>query len=290
MIPVKFKIRKNILDIEVLQVMRSDKTFGTGSGEANRDGRIDYRIRTSTRARSVRLTLSPREGLTVVVPLKFDLRRVPAIVERKRSWIEGHLRQFAEDAAAEARVGAGAVADAASARRPAALLPESLELPALGESWRIGYRPTNTRVVGVMVEEPGLITVYGAVSDHDACREVLKRWLHLRTREELVAWLTRLAGQSGFKFREARIRGQKTRWASCSSKGTISLSFKLLFLEREWVRCVLLHELCHTVCMNHSPRFWALLGGLEPECRAIHKRMRDGWKRVPAWVEEREGD
>jgi predicted metal-dependent hydrolase len=235
--------------------------------------RIEYRIRTSPRARNVRLQLSIREGLTVVVPLDFDLRRIPAIVEKKRTWIEAHLRRFTDIP--------GAVV-----RAPVVALPETLELPALDESWCIEYRPTNTRIVGVLIDQPGRITVYGAVHDHDACREVLKRWLHLRTREELVPWLARLAGQSGFKFNEALIRGQKTRWASCSSKGTISLSFKLLFLERDFVRCVLLHELCHTVCMNHSPRFWALLGGLEPECRAIHKRMRDGWKRVPAWLEK----
>ena len=234
---------------------------------------VDYRIRTSPRARNLRLTLSPREGLTVVVPRNYDLRRIPAIVEKKRTWIEAHLRRFA-DISGDAD------------RRPPAVMPETLELPALGESWQIEYRPTNTRVVGVIIEQPGRITVYGAVHDHDACHEALKRWLHLRTREELVPWLTRLAGQSGFKFHEALIRGQKTRWASCSSKGTISLNFKLLFLERDSVRCVLLHELCHTVMMNHSPRFWALLSGFEPECKAIHKRMRDGWKRVPAWVEE----
>jgi predicted metal-dependent hydrolase len=234
---------------------------------------VDYRIRTSPRARNVRLQLSTRDGLTVVVPLDFDLRRIPGIVEKKRTWIEAHLRRFADIS--------GAVV-----RAPVVALPETLDLPALGESWCVEYRPTNTRIVGVLIDQPGRITVYGAVHDHDACREALKRWLHRRTREELVPWLGRLAGQNGFKFNEALIRGPKTRWASCSSKGTISLNFKLLFLERDWVRCVLLHELCHTVCMNHSPRFWALLGGLEPECKAIHKRMRDGWKRVPDWVEK----
>ncbi|MCE5264305.1 MAG: M48 family metallopeptidase [Deltaproteobacteria bacterium] len=264
-----------------------EQPFGKESPETDRGDRIDYRVRTSTRARSVRLTLSPREGLTVVVPHKFDLGRVPAIVEKKRSWIEGHLRRFAEAALAEARSGAGA--EAASARRLAAELPETLDLPALGESWRIDYRRTTTRYVGVMVDGPGQLAVYGAVSDYDACREALKGWLRLRTREELVPWLERLARKGGFKFREAQIKGQKTRWASCSSKGTINLSFKLLFLEREWVRCVLMHELCHTVYMNHSPRFWTLLSTFEPECRAIHRKMRDGWKRVPAWVEERAG-
>jgi predicted metal-dependent hydrolase len=244
--------------------------------ELNQSTGIDYRIRTSQRARNVRLTLSPRDGLTVVVPRNYDLRRVPAIVEKKRTWIEAHLRRFAD-------------ASGAVGRAPVVALPETLDLPALGESWRIEYRPTNTRVVGVLIDEPERITVYGAVHDHEACREALKRWLRLRAREELVPWLARLAGQNGFKFNEALIRGPKTRWASCSSKRTINLSFKLLFLERDWVRCVLLHELCHTVCMNHSPRFWALLGGLEPECREIDKRMRDGWKRVPAWLEDRGG-
>jgi len=115
----------------------------------------------------------------------------------------------------------------------------------------------------------------------------MRLWLRRRTREELVPWLGRLAREGGFVFNETIIRGQKTRWASCSSKGTISLSFKLLFLDRDCVRCVLLHELCHTRVMNHSPRFWQLLSGFVPEYEAIRRRMRESWKRVPAWVEER---
>ena len=173
---------------------------------------------------------------------------------------------------------------------PPVMLPETLALPALGESWRVEYLPTRTRRIGILMEEPGRLTVYGAVADHDACRAVLKQWLKRRTREELVPWLSRLAGENGFRFGEVLIRGQKTRWASCSSKGTISLSYKLLFLERDSVRCVLLHELCHTAVMNHSRRFWTLLCGLEPNCKAIRKRMRDGWKQVPAWVEGRAPD
>jgi hypothetical protein len=241
--------------------------------DSHEGGEVAYRIRTSTRARNVRLQLSA-DGLTVVVPLHFNLSRIPAIVERRRAWIEVHLKRFA---------------DMAATREPFAALPEGIELPALGESWRVEYRPARTRKVGVIQEQPDRITVYGAVDDRGACREVLKGWLCRRAREALVPWLGQLASEGGFRFAEAIIRGQKTRWASCSSAGMISLSFKLLFLHREEVRCVLLHELCHTQCMNHSLRFWQLLNRYEPECRDIHKRMRDGWKRVPAWVEEAPG-
>jgi predicted metal-dependent hydrolase len=252
-------------------------------------GGIDYRIRISERARTIRLTLSPREGLTVVIPRGCDVGRIPAIVEKKRNWIEGHLRRFAEAAVKGGAHDSGA-AGSTAVRREAAALPASLELPALGESWRISYEPANTRFVGVRQEAPGSLLVYGALEDRRACREVLRQWLRLRAREELVPWLGRLAAEHGLGFREAMVRGQRTRWASCSSKGTINLSFKLLFLERAWVRCVLLHELCHRVCMNHSARFWTILGGMEPQCRAIQKQMREAWRKVPAWVEEREGE
>ena len=167
--------------------------------------------------------------------------------------------------------------------RPAAF-PQTMDLSALGESWAIVYRPVKTRRIALLTEQPGRLTLLGAVADPEACRAVLIRWLKCRTRETLVPWLGRLASQNGFRFSEVLIRGQKTRWASCSVKGTISLSYRLLFLEREWVRCVLLHELCHTVQMDHSPRFWALLSTLEPDCRTIRRRMREGWKRIPSWA------
>ena len=232
----------------------------------------NYRIQTSPRGRNVCLKLSVRDGLTVVVPRGFDLRRIPAILERKRNWIETHLQRCVGISEAVSYV-------------PLVTLPEAIALPALGELWRIEYLPAKTRRIGVMVKPSGRLTVYGAVADHDACREVLIGWLKCRTREELVPWLYRLAEQNGFRFSEVLVRGQKTRWASCSEKGTISLSYKLLFLERDFVRCILLHELCHTVQMNHSHRFWTLLSRLEPDCQAIRKRMRNGWKQVPSWAE-----
>jgi hypothetical protein len=97
---------------------------------------------------------------------------------------------------------------------------------------------------------------------------VLINWLKRRTREEVCPWLSTLAAEYGFKFGESLVRGQKTRWGSCSSKGTISISSKLLFLERDWVRCVLIHELCHTVFMDHSQKFRGLFESHRAEMRA----------------------
>jgi len=80
-----------------------------------------------------------------------------------------------------------------------------------------------------------------------------------KAKSVLPAQLAQLAALHGFKYSTVKIRKSKTRWGSCSTKGTISLSFYLLLLPEHLIEYVLLHELCHTVHMNHSPAFWALV-------------------------------
>jgi predicted metal-dependent hydrolase len=71
--------------------------------------------------------------------------------------------------------------------------------------------------------------------------------------------INRLAKQHGLNYQAVKIRKSKTRWGSCSSKATINLSFYLMLLPSHLIEYVLLHELCHTIEMNHSVAFWALL-------------------------------
>jgi len=71
--------------------------------------------------------------------------------------------------------------------------------------------------------------------------------------------LKRLAELHGFKYTKVTIRKSRSRWGSCSSNKSISLSFFLMLLPDHLIEYVLLHELCHTVHLNHSPAFWELL-------------------------------
>ena len=76
---------------------------------------------------------------------------------------------------------------------------------------------------------------------------------------ELPGRLKALAAQHGFVYTGVTLRDSHTRWGSCSSRKSISLSIYLQLLPQELVDYVLLHELCHTVEMNHSERFWSLM-------------------------------
>ena len=233
---------------------------------------MDYRVRISPRGRRVRLNLSARDGLTVVIPRGFDARRVPAIVEARQEWIEKHLWRFSEEARS-------------IAENPPDLLPETIDLPALEEIWHVAYRPTGAQVIAVLkTAGPGELVVSGAVENGAACRSLLKRWLHRRASEELPPLLARLADENGFRYSRVTIRGQKSRWGSCSARKMISLNYQLLLLPGDIVRYVLLHELCHTVHMNHSEKFWSLLERFDLDSKAMRRRMREGWKDLPAWL------
>lgn len=71
--------------------------------------------------------------------------------------------------------------------------------------------------------------------------------------------LEALAKKHGFRYSRCSVRDVQSRWGSCTSRGSISLNIRLVLLPDRLIDYVLLHELCHTVEMNHSERFWALL-------------------------------
>lgn len=71
------------------------------------------------------------------------------------------------------------------------------------------------------------------------------------------------------------IRAQKTRWGSCSSRGTLSFNWKLYLTAPECLDYVVVHELCHLVHMDHSPAFWAEVERIMPDYRTWKKWLRD---------------
>jgi predicted metal-dependent hydrolase len=240
------------------------------------DGRqLEYEIRPSAKARSLRLKMTAREGLTVIAPKGLDDRQVVELVTGKREWIAAKLDQFEEVR--------HLLVDKPSAR------PEAFDLPALAESWRVEYRTNKGKTVGARTDQQGRILVYGAVTDDEPCKAALRRWLARRAKETLTPWLESLAAESGLRFSRVIIKNQRTRWGSCSADGVISLNAKLLFLPPKLVRYVLMHELCHTLERNHTSRFWTHLWQFEPQTDLLHGQMRDSWKQVPVWAHPLQG-
>jgi predicted metal-dependent hydrolase len=232
---------------------------------------FDYRVRVSPRGRNVRLRVTVRHGLEVVIPQSYDPEKVPSILERKKNWIHAALeraesqRKFFEP-------------------EPSWKLPSNIKLAAVGKTWHVTAKPTDA--ASVVVREIGndRLLVFGNIEDESLCRDALTRWLMRKTREYLVPRLEQLSARTGLRYKRTFVKRPKTRWASCSRNQSISLNAKLLFLPPEYVDYVLIHELCHIAEMNHSKRFWALVEHHNPEFRKLDNRLREMWKTVPRWA------
>ncbi|HPY42140.1 MAG TPA: SprT family zinc-dependent metalloprotease, partial [Thiolinea sp.] len=128
------------------------------------------------------------------------------------------------------------------------------------------------------------LLIRGKLEGTEACQAVLQTWLKQYAKLYLPALLSQLATETGLSYQQCSIKNQQTRWGSCSSQGRINLNAKLLFLPAMWVRYVLIHELCHTRELNHSPRFWALVKQFEPNYPAIQRAMKNSMHTLPNWV------
>lgn len=126
----------------------------------------------------------------------------------------------------------------------------------------------------------------GAEAFGRAARELLVAFVRAEAARVLPDALFAAADEIGApRPPRVRIGMPRTRWASRSSSGTISCNLELMFLPRDLVRHVLLHELSHVTHMDHGPAFHALLARLDPLSRVHEAALRNAVRNyVPAWI------
>jgi predicted metal-dependent hydrolase len=228
--------------------------------------RAPLSVRESRRARYLTLRLLPPHTLELVVPRGTRAAEVAAFVREHRQWIEEARRELAD-------------------RRPARSegLPERIDLRAIGTSWRVEYRHDPHGRLRCKVRD-SVLTVSTPESDRRGAEQALRGWLLDEADYHLAPWLKRESQVVGHRPTNVQVRLQKTRWGSCSSSGTVSLNAALLFLEPEVVRYLFVHELCHLIALNHSPKFWSAVARFEPGYEALDRRLTDAWHDIPLWA------
>jgi predicted metal-dependent hydrolase len=206
---------------------------------------FDYTVRRSERARRVRITVDPARGVEVVVPRRAGHREAAAAVAELRPWIERRVRDLHRIQAAVAARG-----------DTVPYLDETLELRAEAGRTRVHRR-------GAQLFVPA--------GDH---RPALERWYRRAAREEIAPRLDRACAATGTSYERLTIRGQRTRWASCSRSGAMSFNWRLLLAPEPVLDYVVWHEVCHLEVMDHSARFWALLARRCPDYREQARWLR----------------
>jgi predicted metal-dependent hydrolase len=217
--------------------------------------RLDYQVRRSGRARHARVVVTPEGTVEVVLPRRMALRHAEPLVAEKRPWIERTLRRLEQArAAVPVRLADGGV------------------VPYLGERLALRVRVEAGR--GRAHVARGAAALDLRMAEADELRQALERWYRRQARLEIEPRLAGAARRAGRPAGPLSIRGQRTRWASCSASGAMSFNWRLLLGPVEVLDYVVEHEVAHLEVPDHSPRFWELVAERCPAYREQERWLR----------------
>lgn len=234
------------------------------AGETGLDS--GYTVRESARAKYLQLKIGRYGEVEVVLPRGMSRRHVAPFVARHHDWIEAQRRRH--------RRRGGEVQQG---------LPQQVALTAVGEHWQVHYQSSPSSRLSCR-RRAGHDCIVVRSPDEQRSRSLLQRWLSRQGRYHLVPWLQRVSEETGLAFSGVSIRGQKTRWGSCNRHGHISLNRSLLLLAPATVRYVLVHELCHTLHLNHSAAYWRCVERFAPDYRLHERLLNEAAFALPQWL------
>jgi predicted metal-dependent hydrolase len=134
-------------------------------------------------------------------------------------------------------------------------------------------RQVRDRVPKLGLDVPGVVWV--GLQPQLAPPGDVDRWYREEARRHIVAAVAGESGRLGVRPGRIGIRDPRTRWGSCSARGNLSFSWRLVIAPAEVLEYVVVHELCHLRELNHSKRFYRLLDEARP-----------GWREQSAWLRE----
>ena len=217
--------------------------------------KIDQLIR--SRRKTVAIEVHPDGRVIVRAPLRASRLQIEQFVAQKQDWIR---RKQAE--AQDIRL------------RQAELRPAQPQFKPgetflfLGEAYPLA----------IVDQQPGPLLLDGRFylrrDDLPRAAQVFEAWYKAQARLIFETRLAELSRLNGFQAGKLRLSSARTRWGSCSSQGTISLTWRLVMAPPTIIDYVIVHELVHLVENNHSSRFWVKVEAILPDYRARRKWLK----------------
>ena len=224
---------------------------------------VPYVFKRVPRRRHVHILVNDEGTVEVRAPWRFGLRKAREVLRKNTAWV---LKT--RDAVRERL-----------AQRPR--LVTGVRLPLLDGSLQLDVRPqaqmdlfASARKRQGRVERRGtVLRVSTASLGEGELRGLIEHWYRREAAAHLAGRVEHYSPRLGVRPSRVTIRGQRSRWGSCSGKGTVSLNWRLMMVPGALADYVVVHELCHLRHMNHSPRFWAMVGGIIPDYRDRRRHL-----------------
>jgi predicted metal-dependent hydrolase len=221
------------------------------------DNFVNYTVIYSRR-KTLCISIRHGEGVTVRAPSGISEKEIQRFINEKREWISRHLR------AQELRIKTDKEKYCDGDHFMLGGKTYKIEVVD-SESWRINF---NGEKVVIGSPEKSNARILNLI-----LRDFFSRYAESVIKTAFSDILVRL-NSHGLKPTGLKIRKMKSKWGSCSTKGSITLNSQLARLEPGFLEYVIIHELCHLRHHNHGKMFYAMLSGLFPEWKETRKELK----------------
>ncbi len=221
---------------------------------------FDFTIVRRNRRKTASISVSPENRVTITVPDYLSDDRIMEIIERKSRWIR---KRIADN---PGRVG--------QVKPREYISGETFKY--LGKTLLLQVKPdvaSNLSLEGdVLVARIPWKLDEGRRRDYIAAR--VEEWYRSRAVETLVERVRLHEKLVGKKVNTIRVKDLSSRWGSCSIRGNLNFNWKIIIAPVEILDYVVIHELCHLIHLDHSPRFWGLVQSILPDYALRRKWLR----------------
>lgn len=211
---------------------------------------IEFKIE-RRRVRYARISVGYDLKVNVILPLKFPKAEVVKFIQQKSQWIQKQFDRFKN-------------------RKNSEIKLNSDEILFLGEVYKFQFMPELGKKHEINNE--GKIISSG---ENLTLNSTLDKWYKKEAKTILDERLRFFAGKYNFKYNKVFIRGQKTRWGSCSGKMNLSFNWRLIQTPMYIIDYIVVHELAHTTIFNHTKSYWQKVGSIYPNYKQANRWLKN---------------
>lgn len=206
---------------------------------------IEYTVQIHPRARNLKLKVLPDASVVVVRPKwGFFLKSIDQFVQENSAWIERSRQKILAYKKETPRT--------------------KNEVMVFGKNYKKIVNFSSQHTIGISILENEL-HINPVTNTPTSTEKALNIFLKSTAEKYIVPRTHQLGKLMDIHFANITLRGQKTRWGSCSSAGNLNFNWQLVHSPPAVIDYVIVHELAHRKQMNHSSRFWEIVRQYDPE-------------------------
>ncbi len=222
---------------------------------------IAYALKRSRR-RTIALSIDA-QGLRVGAPLAASVAEIETLIFKHRAWIIEKL------------------ADWQNRPQNTLNIADGMNLPFLGAPLKVELAHGANRILWNELNSPQTLML--GLRDQKHAKALLEKAFREKARVVFTERLSFFAQAMRTTFTALTLSSAKTRWGCCNKDGEIRLNWKLIHFPLYLIDYVVIHELAHRFEMNHSAKFWAIVGAQYPDYKNAREAIKKYAYEIPEW-------